>query len=470
MTILSRVLSRVDQDLDNSISRLFDLLRIKSISTDPAFSGECRKAADWLAAALQEIGFDASVRDTSGHPMVVAHTPLSDQEKAESRKPVPRVLFYGHYDVQPVDPLDLWDRPPFEPEIVTAKDGTRRIFARGASDDKGQLMTFVEACRAFREVTGALPLSVSILFEGEEESGSPSLVPFLKQNADELKTDMALVCDTGMWDEKTPALTTMLRGLLAEEITIFGPDRDLHSGGYGGAAQNPIHVLTRILAGLRDADGRITLPGFYDGVIELPADVIREWEKLGASDEKFLGEVGLKYPAGERGFSALQLIWTRPTCEINGISGGYEGDGFKTVLPARASAKLSFRLVGHQDPLAIREALRKYVTDHLPADCRVEFVSHGASPAVFLPLQSEALKKARAALTEEWETPAVLIGCGGSIPVVGDFKTILGMDSLLAGFALESDNIHSPNEKYDVTSFHKGIRSWVRILAALSGA
>ena len=470
MSELNQVLNHVDTNLDESVERLFEFLRIKSISTDPAFKGECRLGANWLAEQLNKIGFVASVRDTPGHPMVVAHDEefAQDRDKnTESKNDIPHVLFYGHYDVQPVDPLELWDAPPFEPQIKQV-NGRKQIFARGASDDKGNLMTFVEACRAYREVAGAMPLKISFLFEGEEESGSPSLIPFLKANADELTTDLALVCDTGMWDPETPALTTMLRGMVGEEITITGPDRDLHSGGYGGAARNPIHVLTKAIADLRDDTGKITLPGFYEGVIDMPEDVTKEWAKLGATDEAFLGDVGLSVPAGEKGFSALEHIWTRPTCEVNGIWGGYTGDGFKTVLPSIASAKISFRLVGHQDPDKIRASFRAFIRQHVPQDCSVEFAEHGTSPAVFIASDSAHVQKSKSALTDEWGKQAALIGCGGSIPVVGDFKNYLGMESLLIGFALDDDNIHSPNEKYDLTSYHRGIRSWVRILAALA--
>ncbi|MCF6303081.1 MAG: M20/M25/M40 family metallo-hydrolase, partial [Devosiaceae bacterium] len=296
----------------------------------------------------------------------------------------------------------------------------------------------------------------------------PSLIPLLKATADEVSVYLALVCDTAMWNAKTPAITTMLRGLVGEEVTITGPNRDLHSGAYGGAARNPIHVLTRAIADLRDDTGKITLPGFYDGVIDLPKAVTDNWEKLGATDETLLEEVGLKQAAGEQGFSALEQIWTRPTCEVNGIWGGYTGEGFKTVLPSVASAKISFRLVGHQNPDKIRESFRTFIRERIPADCLVEFAEHGSSPAVFIASDSDHVKNVSKALGEEWEAETALIGCGGSIPIVGDFKTILNMDSLLTGFALDNDNIHSPNEKYDLRSYHKGIRSWVRILAALA--
>lgn len=450
------VLDRIDRDLPAATERLFGLLRLPSISTDPAFAEGCGRAADWLAAALREIGAEASTRPTAKHPMVVGHL----------GEGAPHLLFYGHYDVQPVDPLALWDRPPFEPALEDTPAGAV-IRGRGASDDKGQLMTFVEACRAIIAEGGRLPCRVTFFFEGEEESGSPSLQPFLRDNAAELRADLALICDTGLVDAETPGITTTLRGLLGEEVEITAADRDLHSGIYGGLAQNPLRVLARIVASLHDAAGRVTVPGFYDGVPELPDAIRAQWEGLGFDVAAFLGEVGLREPAGEAGRSGLEMIWSRPTCEVNGIAGGYAGDGFKTVLPAKATAKISFRLVGEQDPLAIRESFRAMVTDLLPADCEVRFADHGASRASRMDIAHPAFETARRALSDEWPRPAAFVGSGGSIPVAGHFKTILGMDSMLIGFGRDDDRIHSPNEKYDLRSFHKGTRSWARILLAL---
>lgn len=458
--MLSNVLARIDGDLDNSLERLFALLRLKSISTDPAYSDACRHTADFLVAELKAIGFDASRRDTTGHPMVVAHHegPSAD---------APHVLFYGHYDVQPVDPLELWEDDPFDPKIKE-RNGRKVISARGASDDKGQLMTFIEALRAFKVETGQLPVRVTILFEGEEESGSPSLQPFLKAHADELKADFALVCDTSMWNATTPSISTGLRGLVGDEIIIRCANRDLHSGYYGGAAANPIHILSRILADLHDENGHITIPEFYDGVEETPKQILESWEKLGCNAESFLKPIGLSIPVGEKGRSILEMVWARPTAEVNGISGGYEGDGFKTVIAAKASAKVSFRLVHKQDPDKIRAAFRAFVRQRLPADCEVEFLDHGASPAIQLPYDSPLVSSVKNALSDEWPNPASLIAMGGSIPIVGDFQSLLGMESLLVGFALDDDCIHSPNEKYDLASYHKGQRSWARILTALA--
>ncbi|OCO98825.1 hypothetical protein BC374_13420 [Ensifer sp. LC13] len=461
MAHITSVLERADANLPDSLDRLFDLVRIKSISTDPAFKAECRKAAEWLVAELNTLGFAASVRDTPGHPMVVAH-------HDGARPDAPHVLFYGHYDVQPVDPLNLWDTDPFEPGIKEIEPGRKVITGRGTADDKGQLLTFVEAVRAYKDVHGALPCRVTILFEGEEESGSPSLKPFLEANAAELKADYALVCDTSMWDRDTPAISAGLRGLVGEEVIIKAADRDLHSGYFGGAAANPIRILTTILAGLHDENSRVTLPGFYDGVEETPAQIKAAWETLGQTAEKFLGEIGLSIPSGEKNRSVLELTWARPTAEVNGITGGYTGEGFKTVIAAEASAKVSFRLVGNQNPEKIREAFRAYVRSKVPADCSVEFHAHGGSPAIHLPYESPLLNTAKTALSDEWPKPAVIIGMGGSIPIVGDFQKMLGMESLLVGFGLSDDRIHSPNEKYELQSYHKGIRSWIRILDALA--
>ncbi len=460
MSQLADVLTHLEADFDASVERLFALLRCQSISTDPAFAEECNRAAEMLSSDLASIGFESRVAQTPGHPIVVAH----------HDGPGPHVLFYGHYDVQPVDPIELWDSDPFDPQIVTRDDGSTIMVGRGTGDDKGQLMTFVEACRALKAVTGALPCKVTILLEGEEESGGESLPPFLAEHAAELHGDIAIVCDTCMWDRETPAITTMLRGMLGQEVTVHAATRDLHSGFFGGAAANPIHILSAALAGLHDDTGKVTIPGFYDGVPEIPSEMQEQWAHLGFSDEAFLGGVGLAKPAGELGFDSMYQTWARPTAEVNGIWGGYTGTGFKTVIPAKADAKISFRLVGDQDPLAIREAFKEQIRAAIPPDCRVEFTDHGASRATMMPISVPAFETARLALTEEWGKEAAFIGCGGSIPVVGELKKQLNMDTLLIGFGQEDDAIHSPNEKYEMSSFRKGARSFVRVLTALGSA
>src|SRR3569832_705208 len=416
---LQKDLERIDADFDNSLTRLFALLRIKSISADPAFADECKAAADHLAKDIASLGLTSEVRPTDGHPAVVAKANGTSGGR-------PHALFYGHYDVQPVDPLNLWHRPPFEPVVTDHADGRKIIVGRGAEDDKGQLMTFVEACRAWKSVTGSLPLDLTIVIEGEEEVGSKIFVPFLEKNKADLTADYALVCDTGMWDQNTPAITTSLRGLVYEEVKIKAANRDLHSGIFGGGAQNPIRVLTRILGGIFDDDGRITIPGIYDGVKDLPAEVLEQWRKLDLTPEKFLKPIGLSIPAGEKGRLLIEQISSRPTCDINGIFGGYTGEGAKTVIPAEASAKISFRLVEGQQPEKIRKAFRDYVTARVPADCKAEFTDHSKAPAVALPCYMKPLTTAQNTHAEKKNRDAVLMGSGASIPIVADFMRTLG--------------------------------------------
>lgn len=458
---LEAVLDALDEGREAALARLFEILKIPSISTDPAHNRDCAQAAQWCAQTLNGIGFDASVRPTKGQPMVVGHIQAGGAD-------VSHVLFYGHYDVQPPDPLDEWQTPPFDPCLKEDEANGQVIAARGASDDKGQFMTFLEACRAWRDVNGCLPLSVTVLLEGEEESGSPSLTPFLEANRQELKCDFALVCDTGQWDAATPAITSMLRGMCSAEVVITGPSRDLHSGMYGGPAQNPIRVLAGILGALHGENGEVRIPGFYDGVRAPGKEQLDQWKALAFDPSDFLGQVGLSKPAGEAGRSVLEQLWSRPTAEINGIIGGYTGPGTKTVIPSRASAKLTFRLVPGQDPEKIIAGFRTFVEKRLPPDCGVEFLGERGSPAVGFDVSAPMFEAAAQALEEEWGKGAVFMGCGGSIPIVESFQSQLGMDTLLVGFALDDDRIHSPNEKYNLTSFNKGARSWARILEKLA--
>ncbi|WP_374306531.1 M20/M25/M40 family metallo-hydrolase [Dongia sp.] len=457
------VLTNVDADLDEAVERLFDLIRIPSVSTVPAHQDDCRRAAEWSCGQLRALGFTASVRDTPGHPMVVGH-----YVPAALAPSIPHVLFYGHYDVQPADPLERWDSAPFEPVRRRDSDGLERLYGRGMSDDKGQVMTFLEACRAYLRVHGALPLKITVLLEGEEESGSQNLAPFLKDNRDELAADVALICDTDMWDARTPAITMSLRGLIHEAITVSGPTKDLHSGVFGGPAVNPIRVLAKVLAGLHDDDGRVTLPRFYDDVPEPSAELRRKWAALDFSTEAFLGGVGLTTPAGEKDYSALEQMWCRPTAEFNGIFGGNTTPAERSVLAATATAKLTFRLVGQQDPEKIRASFRRYAASMMPPDCRVSFRGEGGSGAVAVDENNRFLTAVSTALQEEWAREPVLKGSGGAIPVVRYIKEILGINSIMPGFALEDDAIHAPNEKYNLDSFHRGIRSWVRVLDKIS--
>ncbi len=461
MSARDRALAEADQAIYGALERLMELIRIPSISTDLAHADDCRKGAQWLCDELTELGFDASVRPTDRHPMVVAH------DRGASAG-APHVLFYGHYDVQPVDPLDAWDRPPFEPALVPQPGGETWITGRGASDDKGQLMTFVEACRAWKKANGTLPVRVSMLFEGEEEIASPSLAPFLAATRDELRADVVLVCDTDMWDRDTPAITTMMRGIVSEEFEVRAADRDLHSGIFGNAARNPLQVMADLLASMRAPDGSIAIDGFYDNVRAVPEAVRTQWARLPFDDAAFLGDVGLSVPAGERDRSVLEQVWARPSFEVHGVSGGFTGEGFKTVIPASASAKVSFRIVADQDPDWVRTAFRDHLRARVPEDCTVHFTEFAGSAATVLRHDGEMLQQALAALTDEWGVEAACAGTGGSIPILTAFKEQLGMDALLVGFARFDNRVHSPNEKYDLSSFRKGIRSWVRILDNLA--
>jgi len=458
---VQNVLTRVDAELDHARGRLFDLLRIPSISTNPDHRKDMQQAAEWLRAQLEELGLTVTIMPTPGHPVVLGTHPGPTGTNA------PRVLFYGHYDVQPADPLELWNSPPFEPQLVDGPRG-KRIVARGAVDAKGQSMMFIEALRAWKEAGGGIPAPVVVLMEGEEEIGSPNLEPFLREHKDMLAADFALISDTNMWDVNTPALTTRLRGMCNCELTLKGPKMDLHSGLFGGSALNPINVLAQILGELKDKDGRIQVPGFYDGVRAVPDEQAAQWQALGFDEPAFLKGIGLSAPGGEAGMPALQRIWARPTADINGMWGGYTGPGSKTIIPSSASAKVSFRLVPGQDPQNVFEGFQKFVRDRTPAGMDVSFQAFGMAVGIEIDTSTPWAAAARQALQEEYGRPAVMIGSGGTIPVVEQIKRVLGIDSLMMGFGLDDDQIHSPNEKYELTCFHKGTRSHVLLLGKLA--
>ena len=455
------VLATLEADRPAAEARLMDWLRIPSVSAQPAHAADCRAAGEWVRAQLTALGFTGSLRETAGHPVVVAHHPGPEGATG------PHLLFYGHYDVQPPDPLELWTSPPFQPTIVEGPNGPQ-VRARGAVDDKGQVMMWIEALRAWHAVTGSIPVRCTVLIEGEEEIGSPSLDPFLEANAAELKADVAVISDTGMWDVNTPALSTRLRGLVYTQIDLTCASRDLHSGMYGGLALNPLNLLTRVLGQLHDENGVIQIPDFYEDVIDPSPAQKAEWAGLGFSPEKFLGEIGLTQGIGEANRAPLERLWSRPTADLNGLWGGYTGDGSKTVIASQAHAKLSFRLVPGQDPAKVVAGLHAFLAARLPEDAKVEVQVFGASPAIEVPADSPWIGQARAALAEEYGRPAVLIGCGGSIPVVESMRRLLGLDALLMGFGLTDDQVHSPNEKFDLVCFRHGARSHARLLGRLA--
>ena len=456
------VLAAVDRGLAAAIGRWQEFLRIPSVGTDPAHDADTRRAALWLAASLRDAGFKAELKETAGHPMVLASDPDVPITGG------PRLLYYGHYDVQPVDPLALWTSPPFEPVIVEGPDGPRMV-ARGAVDNKGQLMTWVEALRAWKAVHGRLPLPVTIFVEGEEEGTSANLAPFLTHHQEQLAADLCIVSDTNLVSRDRPAVTTMLRGIVDFEVVLAGPSHDLHSGLYGGAVLNPINALVELLAGLHDTDGRVTLPGFYDAVREPSAAELAAWQGIGFDEAAFLASAGLSASTGEAGRSLLERLWSRPTLDINGIAGGYQGEGSKTIIASWARAKLSCRLVPDQDPDAVFAALARYCETRAPQEASIEIIDHGRGRPIRIPADAPFVAAAERACARVFPHPAVPIGCGASIPVVAAVRSILGIDSLLLGFGLDDDRPHSPDEKFDLLCFERGIKTHVCLLDELAG-
>jgi acetylornithine deacetylase/succinyl-diaminopimelate desuccinylase-like protein len=456
------VLDHVDRHLDAAVARWRQFLRIPSVGTDPAHAADTRQAAEWMTATLREAGFAAELAETAGHPIVLATDPASSGTTAG-----PRLLYYGHYDVQPADPLELWDSPPFAPVIVEGVNGPRMV-ARGAVDNKGQLMTIVEALAAWKAVHGRLPLPVTLFVEGEEEGTSANLGPFLEGHRQRLAADLCIVSDTNMLGPDQPAVTAMLRGIVDFEVTLTGPSHDLHSGMYGGAVLNPINALVGLLGRLHDDDCRVMLPGFYDAVRELEPATLAGWQEFGFDEAGFLASAGLAVSTGEAGRSVLERIWSRPTLDINGIQGGYQGDGSKTVIASWARAKLSCRLVPDQDPDAVFASLERYFREAAPAGAKVDIVDHGRGRPIAVPADAPAVAAAKRATARVFGRPAVSIGTGVSIPVVAAIKEILGIDSLLLGFGLDDDRPHSPNEKFDLACFERGIKTHVCLLEELA--
>jgi len=458
--LLDQVLAQIETTRTAAHERLFDFLRIPSVSAQPAHKADCRRAADWAADHLRGSGFTARICETGGHPVVIADHPGIGNG--------PHLLYYGHYDVQPAEPLELWHSPAFEPTVVQGKHGPK-VVARGAVDDKGQVSMWLEAFRAWHNVAGGPPARITVLLEGEEEVGTENLIPFLKNNKEALRADAAVISDTGMWDVNTPAISTRLRGIVYTQINLKAANRDLHSGIYGGSALNPINALTKILGALHDESGRVQLPGFYDDVAPLSAAQSAQWDALHFNEKEFLGGIGLATPVGERGLPGLTRMWGRPTADINGIWGGYQGAGPKTVIAAEAGAKVSFRLVSGQDPEKIFAAFQRFVADRAPPDAKITIQKFSGDPAIEVPVDNRFVQAGIAALQDEYGKKPVMIGCGGSIPVVESLHSILGLESLLMGFGLDDDQVHSPNEKFEIRCLDHGTRAHARLLAKLAG-
>ncbi len=456
------------------MDRLMDWLRIPSVSTDPAYRADVRRAAEWCAGQLKGVGLHAELRETGskdkpGHPVVWA---THDGPPGYAG---PHVLFYGHYDVQPPDPLNEWESPPFEPVIRRGSGGADqpgdRIVARGAVDDKGQVATFLEALRAWHEVGGGIPIRLTVMIEGEEECGSRNLYAFVDQYLKEIRhCHICVVSDTGMLRRGRPAITYGLRGLAYFEVVLHGPNRDLHSGLWGGRCPNPANELVKVLAQLWDKDRRVTLPGFYDKVLEPNPGERAAWKALPIDQKAALREIGLPPEAdiGEAGWTSTEREWARPTAEVNGVFGGYQGPGAKTVIPARAGAKLSFRLVANQDPNDVKKSLRAWLEARTPPGCRWEVTDLSGGFPGNVATESPFLKAAVRALEKAGHSAPDLIKSGGSIPVVGMLKSKAGLDSLMVGFGLEDDRVHSPNEKFEIDCYRLGIASHVRLMDELS--
>ena len=462
---LDKVLHHLDADEKKALDRMVRWLSIPSVSTDPAHAKDCRAAADWANDALKEAGFDSGVLPTGtpdkpGHPVVLAHSHGDDDYAG------PHVLFYGHYDVQPPDPLDLWDSPPFEPTFKPAEPGGpgERVVARGAVDDKGQVMMFLEAMRAWHDVSAkpAGGVRMTVMLEGEEESGSVNLAHFVEEHKERLgAADVCLISDTGMLARGKPAITYGIRGLAYTEITLHGPNQDLHSGAWGGRVLNPATELARIIARLHDDDRRVTIPGFYDDVRELTQAERDAWKALPLDPAAALEKVGLppEADAGEAGFSAYEREWARPTAEVNGIFGGYTGHGAKTIIPSKATAKISFRLVADQDPEKITRAFFEWLEPQAPAGFTWTLTDHGGGAPATVPTESPTLAAAKRAIKRATGEDPAMIKTGGSIPVAGMLKQAIDLDTIFMGFGLDDDRVHSPNEKFELDCYRLGAKS-----------
>lgn len=443
---MENLIQYINQNYENFVEELKEFLRIQSISSDPEKKSEMQRAADFLMFKFNELGFNnvQVLNPDDGHPIVYAEK-IVDPKK-------PTVLIYGHYDVQPVDPIELWKSPPFEPEI---RDG--KIWARGATDDKGQLFTHVKSVEAFVKTNTELPVNVKFIIEGEEEIGSPSLPKTIQKYKNLLKCDSVVISDTSIYDEKTPSITYSLRGLAYFQIEITGPNRDLHSGTFGGAVMNPIQALSDLLSGMKDKNGKITIPHFYDDVLPLTKKERDGFKKLKFNEKAYMKELGVKELFGEKGFTTLERTWARPTLEINGIWGGYTGPGTKTVLPSKAYAKISMRLVPNQTPKKVEKLLKAYLKKAVPKSVTYKLETlHGGEPAI-TQIDNKAIQDAAKAMKQAFGKEPVFIREGGSIPIVVDFNRILKAPVVLMGFGLSTENLHSPNEHFDLNNFKRGV-------------
>jgi acetylornithine deacetylase/succinyl-diaminopimelate desuccinylase-like protein len=448
--------SFIDSNLGRFRAELYDFLRIPSVSAKPEHAQDTRRAAEWLAERVTAAGLETEILETPGHPIV-----LGEWRGAEG---APTVLIYGHYDVQPPEPLDEWTSPPFEP---TERDG--RIYARGSADDKGQLYMHVKALEAHLATQGSLPINVVLLAEGEEEVGSPNLVPFVEAHAERLACDHVLISDTGMFAEGLPSLLFSLRGLAYFELHVKGARSDLHSGEYGGSITNPGNALAKIVASLHDADGRVAIPGFYDDVLDWDADTRAQIAALPHDDAEYRSELQVPELAGEVGYGTLERLWIRPTCDVNGLLCGYTGEGAKTVLPNRAMAKVSFRLVPDQTPAKVKKLFEAHVRRVAPPGVTVEVRElHGGRPWRAR-VEGKGFEAAGAALEEAFGTQPVLMGGGGSIPIVVEFEEKLDTKALLVGFSLPGCNLHAPDEWLPIENYEKGIGALALLYAKLAG-
>jgi acetylornithine deacetylase/succinyl-diaminopimelate desuccinylase-like protein len=452
-------MDRVDAYLESHRSefeeQLKTLIRIPSISAQPAHDADTRRAAEFIRDDLAAMGLEAELIETPKHPLVYAESMVVPGK--------PTILIYGHYDVQPPEPLEPWHSPPFEP---TVRNGN--LYARGATDDKGQMFTHLKAVEGWLKTVGKLPVNLKILIEGEEEVGGVSLEAYLPANKKKLACDFAVISDSSQFGPGQPAITYGLKGLAYFELLVQGANRDLHSGTYGGAVANPLNALATILASLKGPDGKIKIAGFYDAVKPLEEWERAEFAKLAFSEAEFQADLGVPSLEGEAGFTTLERKWARPTCDVHGIFGGYAGPGPKTVLPCKGGAKLSFRLVPNQDPKTIERQFKEHVARVCPPGVTYELISHHGAPAVLVDTQTAGVKAAVRAIESSFGKSPVFIREGGSIPVVGLIKAHLGVDTLLLGWGQNDDNLHGPNEKFSLADFHRGIKASAHLLDELA--